>query len=196
MKRILAICLCVLMAAGAMSACQSNKSNSSSQSPSSSSPSSSTPSISSEEPDNDESKPVPGENSLKAVIDQIRDEIGMQMPAELDDKVLEDIFHVNPDDLEEYYGLYGMSITTSDNLVGVLVKPDKKDAVVEALTKRREDVQKSFEQYLQDQYEKAKKGVIYEKGDYVFLIIIGSSMETIDDDVARAKEIIDEAFGA
>lgn len=133
--------------------------------------------------------------TMQTIIDSIHNEIGMQMPAELDDKVMKDIFHVNPEDTIEYYGFYGMSITSSDNLVAVHVKADKKDAVVEGLNERLADVRKSFEQYLQDQYVKAKNGFVYEKGDYVFLVIIGATMESAEADTARAREIIDEAFG-
>ena len=62
------------------------------------------------------------------------------------------------------------------------------------MTKRLEDVQESFEQYLPEQYEKAKKGQILIKGNYAFFLIIGESSETMDQDMEKAISIINEAF--
>ena len=133
--------------------------------------------------------------SVQTVVDQISDEIGIQMPADLDDTILKDMFYIDAaNDVEAYAGKMSMTMTSADNLVAVKAKEGKKDTVVEALNKRLEDVRNTFEQYLPDQKEKAAKGQVIEKGDYVFLVIIGQDTETFDDDMTRAQEIINAAF--
>lgn len=151
------------------------------------------------------SKPAEGDAStvilqegytLQSIIDKMNEEIGIQMPMTVDDAVLEDIFHVNPDDIEEYYGIFGGSMTSADNAVAVKAKEGKADAVAESLNQRLEDVRASFEQYLPDQGEKAKKGQVIQKGDYVFLVIIGQDYDTFDSDMEKAQGFINEAFGS
>ena len=84
------------------------------------------------------SKPAEGDAStvilqegytLQSIIDKMNEEIGIQMPMTVDDAVLEDIFHVNPDDIEEYYGIFGGSMTSADNAVAVKAKEGKADAI-------------------------------------------------------------------
>ncbi|MEM1483997.1 DUF4358 domain-containing protein [Oscillospiraceae bacterium PP1C4] len=133
--------------------------------------------------------------TVQSVVDQISEDVGMQMPADIDDSVLKDIFYIDPStDIEEYYGKMAMTITSADNIVAVKAKPDKKQVVVDGLNKRLEDVRASFAQYLPDQSEKAKKGQVIEKGDYVFLLILGQDVENFEDDMAKAVKYIDEAF--
>jgi len=133
--------------------------------------------------------------SVQSVVDKIFNEIGMQMPADIDDSVLKDIFYIDPStDVEEYFGKMAMTITSADHIIAVKSKPEKKQDVIDGLNKRLEDVQASFAQYLPDQSEKANKGQVIEKGDYVFLLILGQEVETIDDDMVKAVEIINGAF--
>ena len=87
-----------------------------------------------------------------------------------------------------------MTMTSADNVVAIKAKPDKKQTVVDGLTKRLEDVRNSFAQYLPDQSEKAQKGQVIEKGDYVFLLILGSDVEKFDAEMENAVKIINEAF--
>ena len=133
--------------------------------------------------------------TIQTVIDRIIGEVGIQMPAEIDDATLKDIFFIDPEtDAEEYYGQMAMVMNSADNILGVKAKPERKDAVVEALNNRLKNVQDSFAQYLPDQSEKAQKGRVVEKGDYVFLLILGQDYDTFDTDMETAIKIIDEAF--
>ena len=133
--------------------------------------------------------------SVQTVVDRIVDEVGMQMPAEIDDGILKDLFYIDPaSDAEEYYGKMAMTMTSADNVVAVKAKPEKRDAVKEALQKRLKDVQDSFAQYLPEQGEKAQKGQVIQKGDYVFLLILGEMSETFDSDMEAAVKIVNDAF--
>ena len=133
--------------------------------------------------------------SVQTVVDKIVDEIGMQMPSDIDDGIYKDLFYIDTAaDCEEYYGKMAMTMTSADNVVAIKAKPDKKQTVVDGLTKRLEDVRNSFAQYLPDQSEKAQKGQVIEKGDYVFLLILGSDVEKFDAEMENAVKIINEAF--
>ena len=132
--------------------------------------------------------------SVQTVVDQIAEDVGIAMAAPLDDELLGQLFYIDPSDVEEYYGQISMANVSADNIVAVKAKPDKKDIVVEGLNKRLEDVQNSFSQYLPEQYEKAMKGRVVEKGNYVFLLILGQQSATFDQDMEIAVGIIDAAF--
>ena len=135
--------------------------------------------------------------TIQTVVDQIIDEVGIAMPAEIDDTLMKDVFYIDPEkDVDEYYGQFAMVNVSADNLLAVKAKPEQKDAVIEAMGKRLKDVQASFANYLPDQSEKAQKGRVVDRGNYVFLVILGESPETFDDDLDRAVKIIDEAFTA
>lgn len=132
--------------------------------------------------------------SVQTVVDTIANDVGMQMPADVDDELLKSMFYIDRADTEEYYGKMAMTMTSADNVVAVKAKQGKGEAVKTSLEKRLSDVQKSFEQYLPDQYEKAMKGQVIQKGDYVFLAIIGLDSTTYDADMAKVNEIINAAF--
>ena len=131
---------------------------------------------------------------VKTVVDQIAEEIGLTMVAPIDDEMLKQISYIDPSDVEAYYGQITMANVSADNVIAIKAAPDKKDAVVEGLNKRLEDVQNSFAQYLPEQYEKAMKGRVVEKGNYVFLLILGQESSTFDQDMEKAVGIIDAAF--
>ena len=131
--------------------------------------------------------------SLQAIIDRIDTEVGISMPSDVDDNVLTDICYI-PMDAEDYAGKITFVNVSSDNVIAVKAKEGQIDTVKAGLTKRLEDVQESFEQYLPEQYEKAKKGQILIKGNYAFFLIIGESSETMDQDMEKAISIINEAF--
>ncbi len=121
------------------------------------------------------------------------------MPAELDDQVLTDLFHVNKDDVEEYFGEYSMSMTNSDQLVAIKAKPGKAENVKKALEQRKQDLISTYETYpVNGSLDRSQAAEVYVKGDYVFLIAVGIMPEDPDapldfaKDVNLAKSVIDE----
>ena len=132
--------------------------------------------------------------SVQTVVDRIAEEVGIQMPADVDDGILKDIFYLDTDQVEEYAGKMSITMTSADNLLAVKAKAGEQETVREALEKRLSDVQNAFAQYLPEQSEKAQKGQVVQHGDYLFLVIIGESSETFDSDMEQALKIIDDAF--
>lgn len=132
--------------------------------------------------------------TLQGIVDKINQEIGLQMPGPVDNQMLQDMFHINPADTVEYYGLFGMTMTTADNVVAVKAAPGKIETVVAGLEQRKEDVINSFAQYLPDQHEKAQAGKVIQKGDYAFLLILGDYEKGFDNEILKAEEIINSYF--
>lgn len=84
---------------------------------------------------------------------------------------------------------------SADNLVIVKAQSGKAAEVAEGLNKRLEDVRASFQQYLPEQYDKAKAGKVITKGDYVFLVILGSeNSENFTEDMVSIESLIDGFF--
>lgn len=128
--------------------------------------------------------------TLKAVIDQVNESYPVAMSAEVDESIVTDLLGLSADDVEEYAGYITMVMVSSDNLIGIKAKEGKAETVQKALEARKEMVVQSFEQYLPAQLDKAKAGKVVTLGDYVFLLIVGSSDEDPAGDISGAEEII------
>ena len=128
---------------------------------------------------------------IQDVIMELGETLGITMPQKIDQASLQEVFGLNPSDIEEYYGEYSSVNTSADHIIGVKVKEGRVDAVRSALEKRKETVVENFKEYLPDQYDKAQAGKIIEKGNYLFLVIAGDSTKGYDREMQRAEQIID-----
>ncbi|MCI8649154.1 MAG: DUF4358 domain-containing protein [Anaerotruncus sp.] len=169
MKKLIAICLTALICTGAFMGCGKKADSESAQ----------------------EMKPG---NTVQTVVDKIEAEVGIAMAENVDDTLLKDIFSVNPEDVEEYAGKFSMAMVNADNVVAIKAKPEKVQNVVDGLTQRLEALREQFETYLPDQKEKLAKGKVLQKGNYVFLLVVGYETESFDADIAKAEEIVEAAF--
>lgn len=131
---------------------------------------------------------------IQDVIMELGETLGITMPQKIDQASLQEVFGLNPSDIEEYYGEYSSVNTSADHIIGVKVKEGRVDAVRSALEKRKETVVENFKEYLPDQYDKAQAGKIIEKGNYLFLVIAGDSTKGYDSEMQRAQQIVDGYF--
>lgn len=194
---MLALSMCAALAAcggGSSSSSAPSQPEVSSSAPdaSPSQPESSAPESSA--PETDSSADSAASAGAKGVVDALDAAIGIAMPSEIDDTLLKELFYIDPADVDEYYGKMSVTNTSADNVIAVKPKPDKKDAVKQSLERRLADVQASFEMYLPEQYEKALKGRVYERGDYVLLLILGESTDTFDSDMQKALDVVDSTI--
>lgn len=198
MKKIVIMLLAAMLCTGAFVGCGSGNTNSKNESSAASEMQSE---AASDDVVSDESVPEGGVGEIaqntkesavaKAAVEAVKADVSVSarlMP--INDQLLNDIFNISVDDVEEYYGEYSMINVNCDTIIGIRVAADKKQEVLDGLNEYVKSKEKEFEQYLQDQYQKAQKAKIIEKDDYVFLVIVGESMESIDADVAKAEEII------
>lgn len=124
----------------------------------------------------------------------------VMMPNPIDDLYLKDMVGLNPELLSEKAGNAAMSMTNSDLLLAVKAKEGKIGEVTETLNKHKTNVEAQYEYYnVMGSYDRAKAGEVYVKGDYAFLLIVGpapadDSAPTFEEDVAMAKQAIDEMF--
>lgn len=132
--------------------------------------------------------------TLSDIVDEIESQISLQMPGDVDDTLLVDLYYMDMANVETYAGRAAMTITSCDTVVGVKAVPGKIDVVVDALKHRKQDLIDSFSRYLPDQYQKAQAGSVIVRGDYAFLIILGESEDTINEDIQKAEDIINSYF--
>ncbi len=131
---------------------------------------------------------------IQDVVMELEENLGITMPEKMDEQSLQEVFGLNPDDIEEYYGEYSAVDTSADHIIGVKVKDGKVDEVKSALEQRKQEIVDNFQEFLPDQYDKANAGKIIQKGNYLFLVIAGDSEKGYDNEMTRAQKIIDGYF--
>ena len=55
---------------------------------------------------------------IQDVIMELEENLGITMPEKLDQQSLQEVFGLNPDDIEEYYGEYSAVNTSADHIIG------------------------------------------------------------------------------
>lgn len=124
---------------------------------------------------------------VEEIGNKILEELEFGAMIELDDETLLQFYELDASILEEYdANIPMMNVTTQE--YSVFKVKDEKDAetVKNAIDKRAEAVQKSFEQYLPDQYENAKNYYVDVNGKYLVFVI--------HTDVEEAKGIFQGYF--
>lgn len=110
--------------------------------------------------------------SAKEMADQMFAEVEQPQLMELTAEDVQTIYNIDVAKLEDYQIRIPLMIVHANELAIVKVKDAKDIAEIEAAFKARaEAAQKSFEQYLPDQYENAKNYKLVTKGNYVIMVI-------------------------
>ncbi|WP_054026579.1 DUF4358 domain-containing protein [Bacillus sp. FJAT-28004] len=119
--------------------------------------------------------PVKPSTDIKVsdITTKITTDLEYPMLGNVEAERLKDVFGTDFDGLvTEGVYLQAMMNVKATELAIVKLKSDKSyDAVAEAFEARAADIQKTFETYLQDQYEDAKNYKIVRNGNYVMLSI-------------------------
>ena len=125
---------------------------------------------------------------VKALVEEITTSVELPMGAMADDDTASQIFYLNLEEDVEQYGIYFTMINVSSaNIAVVKAKEGKAENVKESLEKRKADMERSFEQYLPDQYEAAKNATVEVRGNYVIMVMLSEGKEDV-------QKIIDEAI--
>ncbi|MDD2954684.1 MAG: DUF4358 domain-containing protein [Oscillospiraceae bacterium] len=172
MKKFALIALTLALAA-VMTACSGNSSSSSSA-PESSTPSSQS-SESSSEPSSEESSSAP-EAGQGVTPEDFVNEVAGTIPdlalEPISEQVLTEMYHVNMDDVEEYYGVMSLINVQAYDFVAVKAKEGRVDAVKEALETRRQDRIDEFARYpVNNNDVNTQNAQVITKGNYVVLLI-------------------------
>lgn len=130
--------------------------------------------------------------SVATVVQKMSDELGMEMPADVDNETLKDLFLIDLKSVQEYAGKLSMKSANMDQFIAIKSKPEENQNIVQKLQQRLSDIQTSFSEYQED--ENRLQGQIVEKGNYVFLIIINDSKQTIDAQMQKMLDIVRDAF--
>ncbi|MEG0473583.1 MAG: DUF4358 domain-containing protein [Solibacillus sp.] len=110
--------------------------------------------------------------SAKEMIEQMVTQIEQPALIELTAEDLLNLYGIDATTLEDFSVRIPMMNVKSNEIAIFKVKDEKDIAeVLTAVEQRAEDVMKTFEQYLPDQYENAKNHKIVTKGNYVLFVI-------------------------
>lgn len=131
------------------------------------------------------------ENNINVPVQEIATRIQSELewPAllELDDEMLQEIYKLDPKNLDSYIAKIPLMNVKTDELT-VIKTTSLADVkkVKEAILQRAENIKKSFENYLPDQYEKAVNNLIKSNGRYILFVI--------HEERNKAEEIFDNFF--
>lgn len=123
------------------------------------------------------------------------------MASPVDSQYLSDFLEIESSFVDEVAGSVSISMTNSDAFFGIKAKEGKEDAIRAALEKRRDDLIAQYERYpVSGSYERAQSAQIYQKGSYLFLIVVGVMPQDPDEpldfasDIELVKSTIDGMF--
>lgn len=110
--------------------------------------------------------------TAKEMVDQMLTKVEQPSFMEVEENMVEQLYHLNPAVLEDYSIRMPMMNVKSNELAILKVKDAKDIPTIETAVKERAaDIQKSFEQYLPDQYENAQNYKLVTKGNYLLFVI-------------------------
>ena len=131
-------------------------------------------------PTDDRTTNIEPSKSAKEMTEQMVTEVEQPALIELSAEELKNLYNLDAAKLEDFSVRVPMMGVKTNEIAIFKVKDAKDVAEVEAAIKTRaESIMKTFEQYLQDQYENAKNHKIVVKGNYVLFVISDQADELI-----------------
>lgn len=118
--------------------------------------------------------------AVQDIFDKIRSDVESPAGMKLDDTLLKELYDLEATDLDSYVAEMPM-MNVKANELAIFKAKDQAGvkAIQEACDKRAEQIQKTFETYLQDQYDIAKDYVVKVNGNYVLFVIDASADEIV-----------------
>ena len=120
------------------------------------------------------------------------------MPMQIDDSVLSDMFGVSLDNVASYKGFFAGTMTNCDIMLVVEAKEGKKFEVKKALEAKLEAQKKQFEHYaVMGNLERLDAAKVVDKGNFVALLIVGAIGENEENyDCAGDVSAANSAFNS
>ena len=147
------------------------------------------------------------DEQLKSVYEAMKKEFGdsyISMSSPIEEQQLSEMYYINPEDVEEFYGEMSMANVSGDTFIAVKAKPGRAQAVAEALEKRKQDIIDQFATYPVNFMDiKSQAARVITEGDYVFLVLLGeievedgveATLEMAEKEIERAAETIKSVF--
>ena len=142
--------------------------------------------------------------SLSEIVDSLAEEYGVALATTLDDERIQSMIAASKEsdpsldltlsDIIDYSGQFSDSNISSDHILAFEIADGKVSQFRRVLEQRKLQVEKHFENFLNDQFEKARFGKIIEKGNYLFFLMIGDPAEDIQQQVKKAEEKVNSFF--
>ncbi len=99
--------------------------------------------------------------------------------AELDDTMIQDVYGIDPEVLEDYFVGIPMMNVQANEIAMFEVKEGHLDEVKQAVEIRLDALTEQWKMYLPAQLELVENAQTYENGNYYFMVISESADETI-----------------
>lgn len=120
----------------------------------------------------DQTAPIEPSKSAKEMTEEMLKVVEQPVMMELTEDDIVNVYNLDPTKLEDF-SAHIPSMNVKANELAIFKVKDIKDVaeVLAKIKKRSENVMKTFDRYLPDQYESAKNYTVVEKGNYVLFII-------------------------
>lgn len=141
-----------------------------------------------------ETAPLPPEVHLDQVVTALGEELGIAVPKTVTDESLQEVFGIQPEQLDAYYGVYSAISTAPDTFLAVRPQSGEEEAVRQALEKRINQMVELFAGWLPRQEETAQAGQVFEYDGCLVLVIGGRASQDPQQEIQRAGELLDELF--
>ncbi len=112
---------------------------------------------------------------------------GFSMPMDVSDKTLESLFYITPSAVEEYAGVFSISMSSADNVLVVKPQSGKVAVVKYGFDQRKQDIMDTFTGYLEASYKQAESAVTIERDGYYIFACVNA-------DQAALEEYVDTFF--
>lgn len=110
--------------------------------------------------------------AVSEIGEKIAETVDLSDMKELDDNKLQKLYGINPDKIDEYWGLIPASNINAQEILVIKVKdPADIKQVEEKISERVNEQRESFKDYLPEQCFLIEQYVLKHKGNYVFLAI-------------------------
>lgn len=135
--------------------------------------------------------------SIDDIIISVTNNYGIPSPVEIDRDYLKSYINLLEDenftdnDIKEVYGLRSMLDISADTLIAIKTNENKTQKAQDMLNLIKFEQENKFKDYIDTQYDKALDGIVFSKGEYTFLIIVG---DPEDEDTKTIQSIITEFF--
>jgi len=121
------------------------------------------------------------------IISKISKEVELPSMIDLKKEEMKDFYYINSDDVEEYTIKIPMMNVHAIEIAIIKVKDGRSvEGVKDAINKRVKDLERTWEQYLPNQYELVKNHILKSNGQYVIFII--------NEDAKKIEETFDSFF--
>lgn len=125
--------------------------------------------------------------SVQEIGDKISQSVDLSEMIQLDDKKVQKLYDINPDELDEYWIYISASNISAQEIAVIKVKESSSiESIKDKLSERIEKQSISFKDYLPEEYHLLENHILKTKGNYILLVV--------SKDADIVEDIFDKSF--